>query len=195
MANIDEDLNQIEMDIRRLKIEYEQYFGGGRSRPPSDTQWRAELLLKRYSDRTADMNFGQRFRFNNLAMTYAKYHEMWRKRLKQKEEGAVQRHFGAAAREVGAGRARPETTPSVAVFVMACSDPLRETHKVEQLYWALVEARQKAQEKGDPPTREAFQQFILKKNEQLRQQMGAEEVEYSVAVEGGQVKLKAKAKI
>ena len=33
MATVDEDLNQIERDIRTLKIEYEQFFGGGRKRP------------------------------------------------------------------------------------------------------------------------------------------------------------------
>jgi hypothetical protein len=53
MATIDEELGQIERDIRTLKIEFEQYFGGGRSRPPTDTQWRLETNLKRYADRTA----------------------------------------------------------------------------------------------------------------------------------------------
>lgn len=30
MPTIDDELSQIEKDIRRLKIEYEQFFGGGR---------------------------------------------------------------------------------------------------------------------------------------------------------------------
>ncbi len=66
MATIDEDLSQIEKDIRRLKIEYEQFFGGGRPRPPADTQWRLESLMRRYNERTAELSFGQRFRFTNL---------------------------------------------------------------------------------------------------------------------------------
>src|SRR6185437_4885826 len=49
----EEDLVQLEKDIRALKIEYEQFFGGGRKRPPADTQWRVESLIKRYSDRGA----------------------------------------------------------------------------------------------------------------------------------------------
>ena len=56
MATIDEDLGSIERDIRTLKIEYEQYFGGGRSRPPTDTQWRLEVMLKKYSDRAAEFS-------------------------------------------------------------------------------------------------------------------------------------------
>jgi len=106
MDKTDEDLGQIERDIRALKIEYEQYFGGGRSRPPADTIWRIEQLIKRYSERSAEMTFGQRFRYNNLAQTYAKYQDIFRKRLKAKEEGTVQRHFGAAAREIERERTR-----------------------------------------------------------------------------------------
>jgi hypothetical protein len=106
MDKIDEELGQLERDIRTLKIEYEQYFGGGRSRPPNDTIWRIDQMVKRYSERGADMSYGQRFRYNNLAQTYAKYQDIFRKRMKAKEEGTVQRHFGAAARAIEEERAR-----------------------------------------------------------------------------------------
>src|SRR5579863_8610813 len=103
---IEEDLGQIEKDIRQMKIEYEQYFGGGKARPPADIEWRIETCLKRYSDRGGEMNYGQRFRYGNLTQMYSKFRDMFRKRMKQKEEGTVQRHFGAAAREIEAERAR-----------------------------------------------------------------------------------------
>src|SRR6266516_4678576 len=105
MGTIDEDLGQIEKDIRQLKIEYDQYFGGGRKRPPTDIEWRIDLLVKRYNERAGDLKFAQRFRFNNLAQTYAKYKDIFRKRTAQKEEGKIQRHFGAAAKAIEAARA------------------------------------------------------------------------------------------
>lgn len=111
MDKIDEELGQLERDIRTLKIEYEQYFGGGRSRPPNDTIWRIEQSVKRYSERGADMSYGQRFRYNNLAQTYAKYQDVFRKRMKAKEEGLVQRHFGAAARAIEEARIRGTPPP------------------------------------------------------------------------------------
>src|SRR5579863_6220838 len=92
----DEDIGQLEKDIRQLKIEYEQYFGGGKTRPPTDIEWRIETLLKRYSDRGATMSYSQRFRYGNLTQMYVKFRDIFRKRLKQKEEGTIQRHFGAA---------------------------------------------------------------------------------------------------
>ena len=111
MDKIDEELGQLERDIRTLKIEYEQYFGGGRSRPPNDTIWRIEQSVKRYSERGADMSYGQRFRYNNLAQTYAKYQDVFRKRMKAKEEGLVQRHFGAAARAIEQERTKGAPPP------------------------------------------------------------------------------------
>lgn len=206
MATVDEDLNQLERDVRALKIEYEQYFGGGRNRPPTDTEWRIELLIKRYSERGADLSYAQRFRFNNLASTYAKYREVWRKRMKQKEEGVVQRHYGAAAREIEAERARarhaaePHVTldqPSVAgrpAYVVSCSNPSVEEQKVKELYAALVTAKQKAGEIGESLSFENFASFVRAKTEQLRREKNAAEVEYAVETDGGKVRLKARVK-
>src|SRR6184192_4706466 len=106
MATIEEELGQLERDIRQLKIEYDQYFGGGRKRPPTEIEWRIDLLVRRYNERGGDMKSHQRFRFNNLNQTYAKYKDIFRKKTKQKEEGIIQRHFGAAAKQIEAARAK-----------------------------------------------------------------------------------------
>ena len=198
MASIDEDLNQLEKDVRQLKIEYEQYFGGGKSRPPSDTEWRIETMIKRHGDRGADMNYSQRFRYSNLAQTYAKYREIFRKRLKQKEEGTVQRHFGAAAKEIEKERARAAAAQSQnsLQFPVAISwnDPDLETKKVEQLFAAFRTAKQQAGENIDALTMEAFQKFVRQKTDDLKQQTNAHEVEYIVTLEGNQARLKARVK-
>jgi hypothetical protein len=213
-ASIDEELSQIERDVRTLKIEYEQFFGGGRSRPPSDTQWRVESLLRRYSERTAELGDAQRFRYNGLAQMYAKYVEMWRKKTMQKESGTQQRHFGAAAKAIEAERARvaaaippknitatssAEHAASVAVaerkaaeaFTASFSDPERETEKVQQLYQKLIEARSETGEKAGAPNLKDFERFVRQKTKELKSK-GTEEVEYTVSVEGGRVKLKAR---
>ena len=114
MATIDEELGQLERDIRQLKIEYDMYFGGGRKRPPTEIEWRIELIVKRYSERGGDLKYTQRFRFTNLAQNYAKYKEVFRKRLAQREEGKVQGHFGAAAKAIEAERARAQAASDAA---------------------------------------------------------------------------------
>ena len=117
MATIDEDLGQFERDIRQLKIEYDQYFGGGRKRPPTEIEWRLDILVKRYAERGGELKFAQRFRFNNLSQTYAKYKDVFRKKIAQKEEGKIQRHFGAAAKEIEAARAKKEAEDHAAAVV------------------------------------------------------------------------------
>lgn len=227
MANVDDDLNSIERDIRTLKIEFEQYFGGGRSRPPTDTQWRVEVMLKRYSDRAAEFSSGQRFRYSNLAQTYAKYQDMWRKKLAQRETGSSQHHYGAAAKAIQEERARKsavlkstatmaapaETATEHAValshaaaeaatraaegkhssstFAMAFSDPELETEKVETLYHRLVQARTDTGEKSGVPSLKDFEKFVQKKTKDLKDK-GGREIEYTVSIENGHVKLKAR---
>src|SRR4051812_44650414 len=83
---VDEELNVLDENIRRLKIEYDVYFGGGSKKPPADTEWRVQSLLKKYSD-SAKMNFAQRFRYNSIAQKYAIFSDLWRQKLKIKEEG------------------------------------------------------------------------------------------------------------
>jgi len=50
---VDEELQVLDESIRRLKIEYDVYFGGGSKKPPADTEWRVQSLLKKYSDSAA----------------------------------------------------------------------------------------------------------------------------------------------
>jgi len=217
--NVEDDLNQIEHDIRVLKIEYDQFFGGGRKRPPVDTQWRVDVFIKRYAERLAEINLQQRFRFNNLANTYAKYQDMWRKKLLMKESSSVPQHFGAAAKAIAAQRAkamaearralaastaatamtghvshapreeRDDKTP--APFSVQFSNPSRETRKVHDLYGALIDTRMATGEKAGAPSLEEFERFVEKKTEELKRR-GGKEIEYTVSVEGGRVKLKAR---
>jgi hypothetical protein len=208
MATIDEELGQIERDIRQLKIEYDQYFGGGRKRPPTEIEWRIDLLMKKYAERGGDLKSGQRFRFTNLNQTYAKYKDIFRKKLKQKEEGTIQRHYGAAAKAIEAERAQrvaeTETHFSggtraagksngmeAGTFRMICTEPEREKEKVDKLYQALLSAKQKAGEDVGKLTPENFAAFVKKKTKDLQQQKNCSEVEYVVEVVGGQAKLKA----
>lgn len=202
--SIDEELSQFERDIRQLKIEYDQYFGGGRKRPPTEIEWRLEMVAKRYAERGGELKINQRFRYNNLTQTYAKYKDMFRKRLAQKEEGKVQRHFGAAAKQIEAERARARDDRNVAqaarkasalggdtAFRMVCSKPESEAEKIGELYEAFLQAKQRAGEPTEKLTRSSFNEFVLKKTKDLQKQKNCHDVEYVVETVEGHVKLKA----
>jgi hypothetical protein len=207
MATIDEELGAMERDIRQLKIEYDQFFGGGRKRPPSEIEWRIDLIIKKYGERSGDMKIGQRFRFNNLTQTYAKYKDIFRKKLRQKEEGTVQRHFGAAAKAIEAERAhrqaeshheeQHETTAAAvgggeaSAFRITCSEPDKEADKVERLFQAFLEAKRSAGEETERLSQAGFAEFVRKKTRDLQEKNACSDVEYVVETVGGQVKLKA----
>lgn len=200
MPTVDDELGQIERDIRTLKIEYEQYFGGGRSRPPADTQWRVDTLVRRYNERLAELSVGQRFRFNNLAQTYAKYQDMWRKKLLQKESGVKQRHYGAAAKTIETERTHhaPPAGESAATnaerfthYAQTFSDATADKSKIHELYGKLIEAREQTGENAGAPSLQDFERFVEQKTKELIDK-GGREVEYAVTIEGGRVKLKAR---
>jgi hypothetical protein len=193
---IDEELNQLDDGVRRLKIEYDVYFGGGAKKPPTDLEWRVQSLMKKYSDGRR-LSFAQRFKFSTVQQKYAVFNSLWQQKLRIKEEGyrrpqdallAIQglREFDGEAHEV-IDISNPEP------FRISCSDVDAEPNKVKALYDAMATARKEHNAKGPAGTFESFQQFVKKKTEQLRKEYGTSKVEYAVEVEDGQVRLKAKA--
>ena len=197
---IDEELNSLEENVRRLKIEYDVYFGGGNKRPPNDTEWRVKNSLKKFSDGTK-LSFAQRFRFNTIQQRYAKYSDLWRQKATIKEEGyrrpqdAVLGISGMRREEEHAAAAALEGKPSDEPFKVACSNAAAEPELVKSLFNAMMEARKKAGQPVDPNSFESFKKFVAGKTDQIRKEYGCHAVEYSVETQDGQVKLKAKAKI
>jgi hypothetical protein len=180
-VTIDEEIAKLDENIRRLKIEYEAYFNGGLPRPPHDTAFRVDNTIKKYSD-GSKLNFGQRFKFNQLVQRYAVNNDLWRKRLKEKEEGRGR--FGVQRRE-GEGVAAGGPVRVV------CANPEKEKDKVEQLLKAVVEAKRQVGERVDNLDPVAFARLVSEKTRQIKESLGCEKVQFSVSVEDGKVKFKA----
>src|SRR5579863_3328150 len=205
----DEELNVLDTQLRRLKIEYEIYFSNPTKRPPTDIEWKVLSLLRKFSD--GRLNFSQRYRYNEMAQRYAVYSDLWRKKSRIREEGyrrpqdallsvqgvrtAEEEHkqqhhpvygvsHAAAAAAAGGTASQPFTLHSV---------DQAEREQVERLYNTLVAAKKKAGENVTGSI-DSFTAFVQKKTEQIRKQYHCENVEYSVEITNGGVKLKAKAK-
>lgn len=200
---VDEELNLLEESVRRLKIEYDVYFGGGAKKPPNDSEWRVNSMIKKF-EASGKLTFAQRFRYNAIVQRYALFSALWLQKTKIKEEGYrrpqdaalgiqglrfEQEHEAAAALS---GEEQEEKKP----FRIACSDADAEHDNVRALFNAMIEARKQA---GDAAAAAApfdsFKTFVKKKTEQIRKDYGCHAVEYSVEMENGQVRLKAKAKV
>ncbi len=190
---VDEELSQLDDNVRRLKIEYDVFFGGGAKKPPTELEWRVQSTLKKFSDGRR-MSYGQRFKFSSIQQKFAIYNSLWQQKLRIKEEGyrrpqdallAIQgvRDFEGEHHEV--------IDADASAFRIADADAEKST--IKALYEAMVGASKASKAKA-PGSFESFQQFVKKKTEQLRQEYGSKAVEFAVEVEDGKVRLKAKAK-
>lgn len=198
---VEEELNQLEDAIRRLKIEYDAYFGGGSKRPPTDLEWRVQTIIKRNSD-GAKLNFAQRFRLNAMVQRYAVFSDLWRQKMKIKEEGyrrpqdailgiqGLRTAEETAAAESLSARKKTADKP----FSIFCSDADRDSIKVKALFEAMMNARRRNGQ-AQEASFDSFRSFVSRKTEQIRKEYGCHSVEYTVETENGQVKLKAKARI
>ena len=194
---VDEELNLLEDAVRRLKVEYDVFFGGGSKKPPADTEWRVQSLIKKFSD-SQKMNFAQRFKYNSIAQRYGLYADLWRQKMKIKEEG-FRRPQDALLSIAGLRAGAPAPSGHSAAsqeepFHIQCSDAEAEQDRVKSLFAAMVQAKQKAGEEAGASF-ESFQTFVKKKTEQIRKEYRCQSVEYTIEVKDGHVKLKAKAKV
>jgi len=202
----DEELNVLDTQLRRLKIEYEIYFSNPTKKPPTDIEWKVLALLRKFSD-GGRMNFSQRFRYNEMAQRYAIYSDLWRKKSRIREEG-YRRPQDALLSVQGVRTAEEELKPQhhpaygvgrAAAAAAASPQPLvlhndpAEREQVERLYNMLVAAKKKAGENVTGSV-ESFTAFVQKKTMEIRKQYHCDAVEYSVELADGHAKLKAKAK-
>ncbi len=197
---MDEELNLLEDTVRRLKVEYDIFFGGGSKKPPADTEWRVQSLMKKFSD-SQKMNFAQRFKYNTIAQRYALYADLWRQKMKIKEEGfrrpqdALLSIAGMRASSPAPSASAHAATSAEEPFRIQCSDAEAEQDRVKSLFTAMMQAKQKAGEEAGGANFESFRTFVKRKTEQIRKDYGCHSVEYTVEVKDGHVKLKAKAKV
>jgi len=192
LVTIDEELALLEDTFRRLKIEYDIYFAGRAKKPPVDTESRVQYLIRIHIENSR-LTFPQRFRLHATAQKYSVFSDLWRRKAKIKEEGYRRPedtllgvggfgHLDAPKSKEVAEAGEPES------FLIFTSDVI----EVVALYEAVVRAREAT---GQPlGAFDAFASFVQIKSNQIRTQFHCQTVEYTVMVEGGKVKLKARAR-
>lgn len=200
---IDEELNLLDQQLRRLKIEYEIFFNNPTKRPPTDIEWKVVSLLRKFNDGVR-LNSSQRYRYNEMAQRYAILSDLWRKKTRIREEGYRRPQDAIlSVQGVRTGGEREAKRPVYGVshdvkkgaeepFSVQCTDAAAEREKVESLYKALTAAKQKSGEEVSGSF-DSFAAFVKKKTSELRKQHKCEAVVYSVEMQDGHVKLKAKA--
>ena len=184
--SLDEQLSRLEEDIRRLRIEFDIFFNGAAKRPPYDTKGRIETIIKRLGD-DRTLTYAQRFRYNSLIARYNAFRDLWRRIMQGREEGRDQ---VSAAKANVASRGVNQRQRSVS-FV--CVDARKDIPTIKSLYDSFIAAKREC---GEPTADLSFARFhssIASKADSLKEKLRCRQVEFSVSVENGHVRFKAKA--
>jgi hypothetical protein len=196
-SEFEQQMTQLEAEIKRLEAEYNMFFAGRLPRLPWETRARVDALVKRY-DRMNLRNTAEKFRFGSLQAKFVAFCELWERQLKAKEEG---RQIPGRRSASGVAPAAPAANGSTereerrdhksarVVAVASIRDPAGEPERIKELYEQLSAARKAAGEK--PVPFEAFKQVVRAQVNKLG--AGEKEVAFRVAVQDGKVTLTAKA--
>ena len=180
-VDVVEDLQLLDIKVKLLKNEYEQYFMGSRQREPSLLRGEVQRMVVHYAN-VRIRNTGYRFKFNNLRARFFSFRRHWDRVLREIEEGRYERHlFRANLRE----REQPDTSGS------ARPGGGSEGAKPEDLFESYVSAREACGQGTAGITREKLDALVAKQSAQLRAKSGCQELKFRVVVEDGKAKLKA----
>lgn len=197
ISDFERRLRELEGEIKRLELEYTQFFNGRLPKLPWESRARVEALVKQY-DRMHIQNTAERFRFEGLQSRYSAFCERWERDLKMRElgrpgaRGRPDSSAGGGAPVPVAPRERPAAADSVSVRseTVALRDPEAESEKVLALHQKLNAARRQAGDADVP-----FERF----REVVRAQVSKHakdgvEVAFRVGVQDGRVVFTARAK-
>lgn len=183
----DEDLENLEDGLRRLKIEYHIFLTGNRKKPPDELRLRVDRLIKRLSE-SGEMNFSQRFRFSTLVTRYYVYKDLWRREVQSREMDLTVRG-GSAPKTAGVLQSAESTPETIRISI---SDPKSEEAKVQQLYNTLMHIRRKKNQET-PISYKQFVSYIATQTLNLQKKYGCARVAFTVALHEDELRFTAAA--
>ena len=183
---VDEELDELDQGLKRLRVEYDQFFLGILKRPPEVLQGRMQKIIVKYANQILRKTH-QKFRFNQLNSKFQIYRQQWGRTLRQIESGTYRGHrFKAKLHERERGLSPEAETPRA-----EASEPAAKASPMDQLYDALVAARKRAGESGPDPDRAKLGELVRKQTAALRAKHPGAKVRFRVAVDGKRAKLVA----
>lgn len=169
--------------INQLKREYDQYFLGTRPREPSLLRGEVNKTMA-YVTNQSIKNTALRFKFSSLCSRYQALRRVWDETLRKIEDGTYERHRFKANLHKRERAAQAKASPAPMADSDASDADLFTTYRDARLACGQSTA-------GLSPER--LEQTLAKQRAQLRERFGADaNFQFRVAVENGQVRLKAK---
>jgi hypothetical protein len=176
-SGLEKDLEMLDQALTILKRDFEIYFSGGLKLPPLEAQRKIEREIRKIS-RLTNLNYAQRFRYNNLSARFNTYVDLWNKQMRYKEEG---RTPSGAVIQIAQKETKPPKSKSLD----------SQSREYQKLFNDYQQCRQKTGESA-AVTFDKFAELISKQKEAILVKYDCKEVEFNVVIEQGKTKLKAK---
>ena len=184
---INELLDELDQSLKRLRMEYEQFFLGAMKREPQVLKGKVQKIIIRMVNEPP-RNARQKFRFNTLNSRFQVYRQLWGRTMREMEAGTYKRdRFKAQMRSQDAGEAQQDKAA-------AARGPRQKPGKssaIDQLHGALGSARKKTGEIGKVVSPEDLGRHVRKQMEAIRAKHGDVKVKFKVVIEDSQAKVKA----
>ena len=183
---IERELNEIERQIGRLRIDVEWFFSGELKLMPVQTRSRLEIAFRHLweveTNRASD-----RFRLQALQERYTSLTELWEKKLRLREVGRpLGQRDTHSAQPAGPGGAAPSRPGDVGA---AAPVKARTGPDFRPLFERYQSARRELGENENRMTYEKFEEAVRQKAEEIRKRTGSTKLIFEVRTEGGKVRL------
>lgn len=187
-----DELDKLDDQIRKLKIQYDQFFRGLRKLPPTEDRKRVEEALREMMRGKLRDN-ASRFRYNSIVAAYNRFQELWSRQMREREEGPI--NYRDRQKAMHAKPEPPAKAPAPAVtprpddsYVKVASSS--NGGAMAEIHRQVAEAN-KALGKASP-TIEQVAALVEKQAEQLRGRYNVDAIAFRVETVDGKVRLKAK---
>jgi hypothetical protein len=184
---LDDDLDNLDEWIRRLRVEYDIFFNGHRKKPPEDLKARVEKLVKKLAE--VNMSYSQRFRYNTLVGRFYVYRDHWRRLLSEREHGLEPRNAVADANDAAVAEVRPDAGQEIQVSI---TDPASDGDKIRQLYTWLNSMRSQRREALPQISYQQFEKYVSAQTTGIKQRFGCTSVVFRVFLEEDAIKFTAR---
>ncbi len=180
VEEIDELLDELDLNIKRLRIEYEQYFKGSMKREPYQLLGRVQKTITRFAS-DPPRRVAQKFRFNSLVARFQAYRQLWGRTMRELDAG---KHKSQLFRSAQPG---PSTAPKL--------ERTAKKSAIDQLTDAYIAARRQNGQETKSVSKERLAAMVKKQREAIAAEYGNDvKIAFRVVVEDGKAKLKANVK-
>lgn len=168
------ELDALQKQIEQFRIDAQRFFAGDLPLPPEEQRDRISTQIRKLrSDQSRSV--AETFRLGSLESRFNSQNELFKRRLREREEGGQRRPAVAP----------PPPDPSQGVLVGRSGDP----NAAEVLYKGLFLERGARSPSMDL---ERFRSYLSRQTDAIRAKTGCDDIHFRVAVEDGKPKLKAR---